>query len=53
MAIASPTAARPLQMEADDLKSRMGSGAPVTVLDARAPKAWNASDIKIRGSLPS
>ncbi len=42
---------RLLRIDAQELKRRMDAGEPVTVLDARAPQAWDASDRKIRGAV--
>jgi hypothetical protein len=40
-----------LRISAEDLKGCLEPGQPVTVLDARSPKAWDASGVKIRGAI--
>jgi len=45
------TAALPLRMDAEELRNRLDSGEPATILDARAPKAWEASNVKVRGAV--
>jgi hypothetical protein len=41
---------RLLRIDAQELKRRMESGEPVTILDTRAPRAWDDGDRKIRGA---
>ncbi len=40
-----------MRIDVDELRMRMESGEPVTVLDARNPKAWDSSADKIRGAV--
>lgn len=44
-----PTAAD-VRMIASELKSRLDSGEPITMLDVRNDHAWESSPIKIRGA---
>jgi rhodanese-related sulfurtransferase len=41
----------PSTLTPDQVKAKLDRGDPVTFLDDRAPKAWDASDAKIRGAL--
>jgi rhodanese-related sulfurtransferase len=43
--------AQSLRISADELKTRLQAGEPVTVLDVRSPKAWDSSDATIRGAV--
>jgi rhodanese-related sulfurtransferase len=38
------------RIEAAELRTRLASGQPITVLDARSPEAWNASRVRIPGA---
>ena len=40
------------RIEPADLKARLESGQPVTILDARSSGAWDSSDVKIQGAFP-
>ena len=40
-----------LRISADDVKARLQSGVPVTMLDVRNDKAWETSPVKIRGAI--
>jgi len=51
MATTKETQARVARMRAEDLRRRLEAGEPATVLDARAPQAWEASGEKIRGAI--
>jgi hypothetical protein len=51
MAISNRVTNRLLRMDAKELKRRMDSGEPVTILDVRGPQAWDSADIKIRGAV--
>ena len=51
MVTSTPTAVQVPRIGADGLKAWMEAGSPVTVLDARAAKAWDSSDRKIRGAI--
>jgi len=42
---------RLLRIDPEELKRRMESGELVTILDVRAPEAWETSDRKIRGAI--
>ena len=39
------------RISADDVKARLQSGVPVTMLDVRNDKAWEATPIKIPGAI--
>ena len=39
-----------LRISADDVKARLQSGVPVTMLDVRNDKAWEATPVKIPGA---
>ena len=39
-----------LRIGADELKARLQSGVPVTMLDVRNDKAWEATPVKIPGA---
>jgi hypothetical protein len=41
----------PSKLTPDQVKAKLDAGEPVTVLDDRSPKAWDASDVKIPGAL--
>lgn len=41
--------ARTLRISADEVKARLLSGVPITILDARNNKAWATSPVKIQG----
>jgi hypothetical protein len=43
--------AEELRIGADDVKARLESGKPITILDVRNDKAWDASPIKIHGAI--
>lgn len=43
--------ARSLRMSVEEAKRRISMGQPVTILDARAEKAWASSDSKIAGAV--
>ncbi len=51
--MASPTAptAQSLRIRPEDLKTRLDAGESVTILDVRAPKAWESSDERIPGDI--
>jgi hypothetical protein len=50
--MATTTAApETLRIEPRDLKGRLDSGQPVTILDVRAPQAYDASAEKIAGDI--
>lgn len=51
MASASQTETQVARITAADLIRRMQAGEPVTVLDARNPKAWADSDVKVKGAV--
>ena len=40
-----------LRIGADEVKARLQSGVPVTVLDVRNDKAWEATPVKIPGAV--
>src|SRR5947209_20499056 len=40
-----------LRITAEDLRARLESGEPVTILDARGEKAWETSPVKIPGAI--
>jgi hypothetical protein len=44
-------AAAEVRIDAAEVKAWMLAGTPMTVLDLRNPKAWEASPIKIRGAI--
>jgi hypothetical protein len=43
--------ARGLRIEAEEVNTRLQSGAPVTMLDVRNDKAWEAIPVKIAGAI--
>lgn len=45
------TTAQKLRIGLEDLKPRLWSGGPVTVLDARNDADWESSQVKIRGAI--
>jgi hypothetical protein len=47
----STTVTLPLRIDVDALKRRLERGEAVTILDVRAPKAWESSNLKIRGAV--
>ena len=51
--MASPTTrqAQTLRIDPQELKDRLTAGERVTILDARNPQAWAASDQKILGAV--
>ncbi len=51
MANPSQTTARSLRIDPEEVKRRLDSGESMTVLDVRAPKAWESSDVKFRGAI--
>jgi hypothetical protein len=46
----SSAATQVARITAPDLKTRLQAGEPATILDARQDKAWDSSDVKIRGA---
>jgi hypothetical protein len=40
-----------LRINAEDVRDRFTAQEPVTVLDVRAEKAWNGSDLKVAGAI--
>ena len=40
-----------LRIDADEVKARPQSGAPVTMLDVRNDKAWEATPVKVPGAV--
>jgi hypothetical protein len=42
---------RLLRIEPEEIKHHLEAGEPVTILDVRAPKAWDASDRKLPGAV--
>jgi hypothetical protein len=51
MATATPGTEQNLRISAQEAKKQLESGRPVLVLDMRAPKAWDQSDLKIQGAM--
>ena len=51
MATANPEVDRSLRIDPEEVKRRIASGQAVTILDARAPQAWESSDVKVRGAV--
>jgi hypothetical protein len=45
------TTPRTLRISAQDLRARLDSGTPVTVLDVRSQKAWENSNEKLPGAV--
>lgn len=41
----------PSKLTPDQVKAKLDAGEPVTFLDDRSPKAWDASDVEIPGAL--
>lgn len=41
----------PSKLTPDQVKAKLDAGEPVTFVDVRAPKAWDASDVKIPGAI--
>ena len=44
-------AGQTLRLSAEDLKTRMAAGEPVTILDARGQGDWASSPVKLRGAI--
>ena len=42
---------RPSTLTPDQVKAKLDAGEPVTFLDDRSPKAWDASDVKLPGAV--
>ncbi len=40
-----------MEIGAEEVKARLLSGVPITVLDARNDKAWEASPVKVHGAI--
>jgi rhodanese-related sulfurtransferase len=51
MATYATTTGQAARISPRELKSRMDAGEPATILDVRNPKAWDSSDVKIRGAV--
>ena len=51
MTASNQTAVRTTRLHADDLKRRLEARQAVTILDARAKRAWDGSDAKIPGAV--
>ena len=47
----SQTGVQEFRISPEDLKARLESGGPATVIDVRGHKAWETSDTKIRGAV--
>ena len=45
------TVAEGLRIDVDEVKARLQSGVPVTMLDVRNDKAWETSPVQIRGAI--
>ena len=45
------TVAEGLRIAVDEVKARLQSGVPVTMLDVRNDKAWEATPVKIPGAI--
>lgn len=43
--------AEELRIGADEVKARLQSGVPVTMLDVRNDKAWEATPVKMAGAI--
>ena len=50
MSSAGQTATTDVRISASELKLRLESGEPITIVDVRNDHAWEASRIKIRGA---
>jgi rhodanese-related sulfurtransferase len=44
-------AAKSLRIDADELRRRQNAGEAATLLDARTPKAWDSSDLRMAGAI--
>lgn len=51
MAASNQTDIQSIRISADDFKNRLEAGEPITVLDARAQKAWDSSKVKVAGAI--
>jgi len=51
MAATHQAAQSTLRITADEVRRRMASGEPVSVLDVRSPKAYDAAESRIRGDI--
>lgn len=51
MSVSSQHTARSLRLNAQDLKTRMAAGEPVTILDVRGEGDWASSPVKLRGAI--
>ena len=45
------TTPQSIRIRAEDLKERLHAGQSATILDVRAPRAWDSSDEKIAGAI--
>jgi len=51
MVKADPAVSQPVRISAEEAAARLAVGQPMTVLDARSPKAWRESSLKVRGDI--
>jgi hypothetical protein len=51
MATGTATGVEALRIDPEDFKRRLAAGEKATVIDLRAPKAWDASNEKVRGAV--
>jgi rhodanese-related sulfurtransferase len=48
---ARPTFSEPTKITVDDVRGRLERSEPLFFIDARSPRAWEASDVKLPGAL--
>jgi len=51
MLASEPGASLPSRISVEKVVARMKAGEPMTVLDARSPKDWTESPLKVRGDI--
>jgi hypothetical protein len=51
MTVRQESVAKELRIGADEVKARLKAGVPVTMLDVRNDKAWEATPVKIPGAI--
>jgi hypothetical protein len=51
MATVSKATTKSLRISAAEAKRRIELGQPALILDVRAPKAWDSSDLRLQGAI--
>ncbi len=49
--MAGTSATTETRIRAGELRRRLDAGEAATILDVRAPQAWDESDVKVRGAI--